>query len=252
MKEEETVGSNGSRHQIKGRLSVGVRRIASGMGAVHWGLMIALTPLPLAGQSPAPTSERIESREQPAKLAARSVTDSDHRHEYARLRKARLEISDFEMQTLSGETIQLREELRNGKLVLLHFFATFCHNSNYDVQTVNGLYRAYRSQGLVVIGICEYSTPAQLERFVAQHRPEYPIVIEGAGRRDDREQTLHYRYRRRVGDTRYWGTPFNLLLEKWSRDPKEEIVTRRVKVATGELIQDEVEALLRRRLGGPR
>ena len=195
-----------------------------------------------------------QTRPQPESSGSGHSSDEEthKRHEYASLRKARVEVVDFEMPTLAGTPVQLRELIEDAKVVLIHFFATFCHNSNYDVRTINDLYRAWREQGLVVIGVCEYSSATQLRRFQERHRPEYPIVLEGEGLRSDREQTLHYRYRRQAGDSRHWGTPFNLFLEKWSSDKKKTVLTRKVKVATGELIRAEVEALLRRRLGEPR
>lgn len=205
-----------------------------------WGGICLLSALPIAAQ---PT---VKSNGHPAE------EETHKRHEYAPLRKARVEVVDFEMPTLEGTPLQFRELIQEAKVVLVHFFATFCHNSNYDVRTINDLYRAYREQGLVVIGVCEYSTAAQLRRFQERHRPEYPIVLEGEGTREDRERTIHYRYRRQVGDQRHWGTPFNLFLEKWSSDPKKPVLTRKVKVATGELIRAEVDAMLRRRLGEPR
>jgi len=209
-----------------------------------WGGVWLLSTLPVAAQPP--------PRPEPHGAGQTPEEETHKRHEYVPLRKARVEVVDFEMPTREGAPIQFRELIQDAKVVLIHFFATFCHNSNYDVRTINDLYRAYREQGLVVIGVCEYSTADQLRRFQERHRPEYPIVLEGEGTREDRERTLHYRYRRQVGDQRHWGTPFNLFLEKWSSDPKKPILTRKVKVATGELIRDEVDAMLRRRLGEPR
>jgi peroxiredoxin len=83
------------------------------------------------------------------------------------------------VRTPEGRKIRVSELVKDGKIVLLHFFATFCHNSNYDVVTVNDLYRTYREAGLTVVGISEYSTRRRAgEVRWRRHKPLYPLVTE--------------------------------------------------------------------------
>lgn len=171
-----------------------------------------------------------------------------HEHEYAPLREAGFELLDFTLPTVEGKMLRLGDLARGKKLVLVHFFATFCHNSNYDVVTINELYRQYQDQGLAVIGVCEYSSADQLKEFMARHQPLYPIVMEGEGRRGDRLKTRHYRYRTMIGDTRGWGTPFNVVIEGEEIEPEGEVLARRLRIATGELIKTEMESLIRRKI----
>lgn len=172
----------------------------------------------------------------------------DSGHTYAPMREAELDIKDFNFPTLSGESIRLSEALSGRKLVLLHYFAAWCHNSNYDVVTINELYDKYRDQGFIVIGVCEYSTKGELKKFIEKHKPSYPVCYEGEGRKKDRTGTTHYLYRKKVEDTRLWGTPLNILLNADDVVKEGEIVVRRVRVAPGELVKTEVEELIRERL----
>ena len=169
-------------------------------------------------------------------------------HEYASLRPASFDLTDFDLPTVDGKTIKLSEVVRGKKLVLIHYFATFCDNSSYDLVTINELYRQYGKQGFAVIGVCEYSSPKQLQEFIDKHRPNYPIVMEGEGTRDERMKTRHFLYRTKAGDTRAWGTPFNVLIDSKSIQAKGEVIARRMQVAPGELINSEVEPFIRRKI----
>lgn len=168
-------------------------------------------------------------------------------HEYGSLRNVTLELQDFRVTTSEGEKTTIRELLRNRKIVLLHFFATFCHNSNYDVVTINELYRQYGESGFQVVGISEYSTPEELRKFMIRHKTAYPMVMETE---TGRTKTRHYRYRTRSGDDRKWGTPFSMVIDGREIDPVGEPLARQMHIATGELVRAEIESLIRRRLAG--
>lgn len=166
-------------------------------------------------------------------------------HDYGSLRNVDLELRDFELRRPGGEKVSLGELLGGKKIVLLHFFATFCHNSNYDVAMIRDLYAKYREAGFEVIGIGDYSTAEELERFVTKHQLTYPIVME---EEQGRKKTRHYRYRTMVGDDRKWGTPFSLVIDGREIEAGAESLARRMYVAKGELIRAEIESLIRRRL----
>ncbi len=172
----------------------------------------------------------------------------DHDHYYVPLREAELEIKDFTFPTLEDGKINLRESARGKKLVLVHYFAAWCHNSNFDVATMKEIYDKYRDQGLLVIGVCEYSSRDELRKFIEKHKPAYPICIEGDGKNKDRAGTTHYAYRKQVDDQRVWGTPLNILISAEDVQKDGEVVTKRVRVAPGEVIKTELEDFIRQHL----
>jgi len=180
-------------------------------------------------------------------LTARSGAQ-ESRHHYVPLREATIEIKDFTFPTLDGGKLNLREAAQGQRLVLVHYFAAWCHNSRYDVVTMTKLYDQYRAQGLLVIGVCEYSTRDELRKFIAKHQPTYPICIEGDGEKKDRTGTTHYAYRKQVDDQRLWGTPLNVLIAAEDIQKDGDIVARRVHIAPGEVIKKEFEDLLSEKL----
>lgn len=195
--------------------------------AIKLGLGVALLALTASAQ----TGKTIEARA----------------HEYAPLHEARLEIKDFTFKTLDDKPLNLREAAQGKQLVLVHYFAAWCHNSNYDVVTINELYRKYKDQGFQVIGVCEYSKPSELRDFIKKHNPEYPICLESE-KTKDRVKTTHYTYRTAAQDPRLWGTPFNLLLQTSDFSTGGEVVANRAQVAFGELMKSEVEEFIKQQL----
>ena len=173
-----------------------------------------------------------------------------HDHEYAELQAAELGIKDLTFKTLDGKPLSLRELAAGNKLVLIHYFAAWCHNSNYDVETIKELYAKYKDQGFQVMAICEYSKPNELRDFINKYQPSYPIVLESE-RTKDREKTTHYDYRTSLQDKRLWGTPFNLLLNTADFQAMGDVVTNRAQAAFGELMKSEVEQYIRQQLKLP-
>jgi peroxiredoxin len=176
------------------------------------------------------------------------AAQAETEHQYARLREVKLELKDFSFPTPTGATLNLRDAARGKRLVIVSYFAAWCHNSNYDVTTLNELYLKYREQGLAVVGVCEYSSAEELRGFVDRHQPIYPICFESTDQIKDRSTTTHHRYRKQANDKRKWGTPFNLVISASEIEERGETVARRVRVAAGELIKAEVEELIRQQL----
>jgi peroxiredoxin len=179
---------------------------------------------------------------------AQTEKKGDRGHHYVPLREAEMEIKDFIFPTLEDGKVSLRESARGKKLVLVHYFAAWCHNSNFDVTTMKEIYDKYRDQGLLVIGVCEYSSRDELRKFIEKHKPAYPICIEGDGKSKDRAGTTHYAYRKQVDDQRVWGTPLNILISADDVQKEGEVVTKRVRVAPGEVIKTELEEFIRQHL----
>jgi peroxiredoxin len=177
-----------------------------------------------------------------------AAAQSDRGHHYVPLREVEMDIRDFSFATPDGGVVTLSEAVKGKKLILVHYFAAWCHNSNFDVQTMKELYEKYKDRGLMIIGVCEYSNQTELSSFIERHKPEYPICIEGDGKFKDRTGTTHYAYRSKLDDNRHWGTPLNILIAAEDVQKKGEIVARRVRIAPGEVIKSEFEQLIQEKL----
>jgi peroxiredoxin len=208
--------------------------------------MKRLTPaLTLAFVLLLPTGATAQT--QVAAPAEKGALPGEVDHKTVPFKEVKLALKDFSFQTLEGKTINLREAARSGKAVLVTYFAAWCDNSAHDFETIKALEQQYHKKGLVVIGICEYSSRKEVQEYLEKHKPAYPICFEG----DDqtkKESTTHFSYRQQCGDERKWGTPFSLLLRSKDFKSEGEIVATELSAANGELIRKDAEKTIRKYL----
>jgi peroxiredoxin len=89
---------------------------------------------------------------------------------------------DFTFKDIHGKPFALSDY--RGKVVLLDFWATWCPPCRKEIPGLIELYSAYKSRGLVVIGISMDESSSDVKRFAKQIKMNYPILM-GAGREDD-------------------------------------------------------------------
>jgi peroxiredoxin len=181
-------------------------------------------------------------------LNAQKALKDELDHKLVTFQPQKLDYKNFSFpSSVEGKTVELREQARGKKLVLVTYFAAWCENSNHDYETIKHLLKKFGDKGLGVVAVCNYSEPKEVKEFITKHQPDYPIVMET---NDDkqRENTTHYRYRKLCGDARKWGTPFTLLIEAKNINAEGEILTSEVWAANGELDRKETEKLLKQLL----
>jgi peroxiredoxin len=83
--------------------------------------------------------------------------------------------ADFTLADLKGGTWTLKE-LR-GKVVLVNFWATWCPPCRKEMPDLDGLYRRFQSQGLVILAISDEAA-AKVTPFLEAHGVAYPILLD--------------------------------------------------------------------------
>ncbi len=146
--------------------------------------------------------------------------------------------------------ITLREFAKNKKLVMVVYFAPWCPNWKHEAPFAQKLYDKYKASGFDVIGIGEYDTVAAMKTNLTDKSITFPVVYESDSR-DAKQKTLHYDYRKAVGDARNWGSPWNIFLEPAKLSKKGDVLTEKTYVVSGELIEAEAEKFVREKLGLP-
>jgi hypothetical protein len=110
------------------------------------------------------------------------------------------------------------------------------------------MYDKYKAQGFQVIGISEYAPSKDTLTYFGEKDPPYPVFVESESR-DDKMKTAHYGYRQLTGDTRNWGSPWNIFLEPDKVNKNGEVLTEKAWVVNGELIEEEVDKFIASKLG---
>jgi len=186
----------------------------------------------------------------PTRTQASAATDEGE-PDYEPIVERRLDFYDFSYQTTAGGTFNLRDYAQGKSLVIIEFLAGWCPSSNRNGHIVERLWTRYRERGLGVVGVAEYSDDVELRVHIGRIGIDYPMVVE-TRKRDQRKDSLHYKYRHAVGDKRKWGTPFYVIIDARDIEPvvPNGPLAHRVHTVSGELVEAEAEQFIRERAGG--
>jgi thiol-disulfide isomerase/thioredoxin len=180
---------------------------------------------------------------------APTILRAQGNHEYAPLEEKAINYKDWTFNSLAdGKPVNLRSFAQGKKLVLVVYYAPWCPNWRNEAPIAASLYEKYKAQGLDVIAVSEYATRADSQAFFGATGSPYTVVSESESR-EDRDKTSHYNYRQSSGDTRRWGSPYNIFLEPAKLNKTGDVLTEKAWVVNGELIEADVEKFIRERLG---
>ncbi len=171
--------------------------------------------------------------------------------EQAPLLEKEIKYKDWTYKSIRDDkNINLREFAKNKKLVMVVYFAPWCPNWKHEAPFAQKLYEKYKANGFDVIGVGEYDTVDAMKTNLDTFKITFPVVYESDSK-EARQKTLHYDYRNSVGDTRGWGSPWNIFLEPSKLTKKGDVLTEKTFVVSGELIEAEAEKFVREKLGLP-
>lgn len=86
---------------------------------------------------------------------------------------------DFELQTLTGETIHL-SDLR-GKVILLNFWATWCGPCRAEMPAIQARYAALQPD-LIVLAVNDNEAQADVQAFVEEIGITFPVLLDPRAR----------------------------------------------------------------------
>lgn len=172
-------------------------------------------------------------------------------NEQAPLQEKEFNYKNWTYKTVSdNKEVNLRQFAQGKKLVLVVYFAPWCRNWKHELPFVQKMYDKYKANGLDVIAVGEYGTMEEMKTHLDFYKFAFPVVYESL-KLDDREKTSHYDYRKENGDTRKWGSPWNIFLEPSNLKKDGDTLTKKAFIANGELIEVDAEKFIRGKLGLP-
>ena len=165
-------------------------------------------------------------------------------HEYSPLAEKTVNYKNWTLPNVkTDKPDELRSLMTGKKLVMVVYFAPWCGNWRYEAPIAAKLYEKYKDQGFQVIGVSEYASRDEVKKFFGEAGPPYPVFTESETR-DDKQKTTHYSYRQLTGDTRNWGSPWNIFLEPAKLNGDGQVLAEKAWVVNGELIEDEVDKFI--------
>jgi thiol-disulfide isomerase/thioredoxin len=171
-------------------------------------------------------------------------------HEYSPLVEKTVNYENWELPNVITEKPEdLRKLMAGKKLVMIVYFAPWCGNWKFEAPIAAKLYEKYKAQGFQVIGVSEYASRADVRSYFGEAGPPYPVVVESESRAD-KVNTPHYKYRQLTGDTRSWGSPWNIFLEPDKVSPTGNVLAEKAWVVNGELIEEDVDKFIASKVGG--
>ena len=177
-----------------------------------------------------------------------AISYAQNGHEYSPLVEKTVNYKNWTLNDLvNNKPTTLRSLMDGKKLVMVLYFAPWCPNWKNEAPVAASLYDKYKSQGFQVIGVSEYGARDDVKNFFGPGGPPYPVVTESESR-DDREKTPHYGYRQLTGDTRRWGSPWNIFLDPAKCSGTGDVLTEKAWVVNGELIEADVDKFIHDRL----
>ncbi len=169
-------------------------------------------------------------------------------NEKAPIQEKQVNYKDWTFKSIfDGKEIRLSDFIRNKKLVLIVYFAPWCPNWKHQAPITQRLYEKYKASGFDVIAVGEYDSVDAMRKNINEMKISFPVVYESDSR-EAKQKTKHYEYRKQAGDTRNWGSPWNIFIEPSKIEPESEILVRKTYVVNGELIEEEVENFIRQKL----
>lgn len=170
-------------------------------------------------------------------------------HEYAPIEEKTISYKDWTFKRLAdSKPINLRTFAQGKKLVMVVYFAPWCGNWKNEMPVAAKLYEKYKADGLDVIGVSEYGSLDDVKACIGEKGAPYTVVTESESR-DARDKTTHYGYRQTTGDTRKWGSPWNIFIEPSKITTSGDVLMEKAYVVNGELIEADVDKFIRERLG---
>ena len=172
-------------------------------------------------------------------------------HEYSPLAEKTVNYKNWTLpNVMTDKPEDLRQLMAGKKLVMIVYFAPWCGNWKHEAPVAAKLFEKYKAQGFQIIGVSEYASRDDVKNYFGADGPPYPVVVESESRQD-KQTTPHYGYRQLTGDTRNWGSPWNIFLEPDKVNAKGDVLTEKAFVVNGELIEEEVDKFIASKVGAP-
>ena len=86
------------------------------------------------------------------------------------------EVLQTDYTTVQGSRLNLANY--SGKIVMLHFFASWCSDCIGEAPSLRNLHTAFMGTDFQIVGVAIDGDPFEVQRFVSQLRIPFPVVLD--------------------------------------------------------------------------
>jgi len=87
-------------------------------------------------------------------------------------------LSDFELPDVSAKMVKLSEVIRNKKIVMINFWASWCGPCRVEMPSFEKLYNEQKNNGFVILAIAEDKDRAKLDEYLKQKPVSFPVLVD--------------------------------------------------------------------------
>ncbi len=90
---------------------------------------------------------------------------------------------DFTLTDTHGSEVTLKSRIEaKPKMVVIHFWASWCAPCRLEMPELEALYQADRQRGLVILAVDEDREPEKLEAYLREKPVSFPVLIDRDGK----------------------------------------------------------------------
>src|ERR1051325_7615835 len=129
-----------------------------------------------------------------ALVVSAGVARAQESHEYSPLVEKTVNYKNWKLPNItSAKDDDLRSLMAGKKLVMIVYFAPWCHNWRNEAPIAAKLYEKYKAEGFRATGVAKWENPGDAVNYLDKNGAPYPAGGE-TGSGDDKMKSLHYGY----------------------------------------------------------
>jgi len=88
---------------------------------------------------------------------------------------------DFTLPDLSGKTVKFSEVIRDKKLVMINFWASWCVPCRLEMPGFEKIYGAKKAEGFTILAIDEDKERPKLDAYLKEKPVSFPVLVDEDG-----------------------------------------------------------------------
>jgi len=89
---------------------------------------------------------------------------------------------NFVLYDLNGKSVELNQVIKNKKVILVNFWATWCPPCRVEIPEFIKFYQKYSAKGVEILAVNLQENPTNVRNFAKSYGMNFPVLLDGNGR----------------------------------------------------------------------